>query len=54
MPAHRIEEGRAAALRALRDEVRKGVASGRGKPADEVLDRLERKYTAQALSRRSK
>ena len=45
------EERRAAALRALRDEVRKGVAS---KPADEVLDRLERKYTAQALSRRSK
>jgi antitoxin ParD1/3/4 len=47
------EERRAAALRALRDEVRKGVASGRGKPADEVLERLERKYTAQAQSRRS-
>lgn len=48
------EERRAAALRALRDEVRKGVASGRGKPAEEVLDRLERKYTAQAQSRRAK
>lgn len=47
------EERRAAALRALRDEVRKGVASGRGKPADEVLERLERKYTGQAKSRRS-
>jgi antitoxin ParD1/3/4 len=48
------EERRAAALRALRDEVRKGVASGRGKPADEVLERLERKYTARAQSRHSK
>ncbi|MGB2816834.1 MAG: type II toxin-antitoxin system ParD family antitoxin [Burkholderiaceae bacterium] len=47
------EERRAAALRALRDEVRKGVASGRGKPADEVLERLERKYAAQAQLRRS-
>jgi antitoxin ParD1/3/4 len=48
------EERRATALRALRDEVRKGVASGRGKPAEEVLDRLEKKYTAQAQSRRAK
>jgi antitoxin ParD1/3/4 len=48
------EERRATALRALRDEVRKGVASGRGKPAEEVLDRLERKYAAEAQSRRAK
>lgn len=41
------EERRAVALRALREEVRKGVASGRGKPADEVLERLERKYLSQ-------
>jgi antitoxin ParD1/3/4 len=48
------EERRAAALRALREEVRKGVASGRGKPAEEVLERLEKKYSAQAQSRRAK
>jgi antitoxin ParD1/3/4 len=48
------EERRATALRALRDEVRKGVASGRGKPAAEVLDRLEKKYTTQAQSRRAR
>jgi antitoxin ParD1/3/4 len=41
------EERRAAALQALRDEVRKGVASGRGKPAEQVLDRLEKKYAAE-------
>ena len=48
------EERRATALRALRDEVRKGVASGRGKPAEEVIDRLERKYSVQAQARRAK
>jgi antitoxin ParD1/3/4 len=48
------EERRKTALRALRDEVRKGVASGRGKPAEEVLDRLERKYASEAQSRRAK
>jgi antitoxin ParD1/3/4 len=48
------QERRAAALRALRDEVRKGVASGRGQSADAVLDRLERKYLAEAQSRRGK
>jgi antitoxin ParD1/3/4 len=48
------EERRATALRALRDEVRKGVASGRGKPAEAVLDRLEKKYAAEAQSRRAK
>jgi hypothetical protein len=35
-------------------QVRKGVASGRGKPAEEVLDRLEKKYAADAQSRRAK
>jgi antitoxin ParD1/3/4 len=48
------EQRRATALRALRDEVRKGVASGRGKPAEEVLERLEKKYAADAQSRRAK
>jgi antitoxin ParD1/3/4 len=48
------EQRRATALRALRDEVRKGVASGRGKPAEEVLDRLEKKYAADVQSRRAK
>jgi len=48
------EERRAAALRALREEVRRGVASGRGKPAVAVLDRLEKKYSAEAQSRRAK
>ena len=31
-------------LEVLRSEVMKGVNSGSGKPADEVLDRLEKKY----------
>jgi antitoxin ParD1/3/4 len=48
------EQRRATALRTLRDEVRKGVASGRGKPAEEVLTRLEKKYTADAQARRAK
>jgi hypothetical protein len=30
------------------------VASGRGKPAEEVIDRLERKYSVQAQARRAK
>jgi antitoxin ParD1/3/4 len=48
------EERREAALQALRDEVRKGLASGRGKPAEQVLDRLEKKYAAEAQSRRAR
>jgi len=47
------EQRRAATLEALRAEVRKGLASGKGKPADEVLGRLERKY-ADAATRRHK
>ncbi len=42
------QQRRAVALKALRDEVSKGLASGRGKSAQEVLYRLEQKYQAQA------
>lgn len=31
-------------LDALRAEIQKGIDSGPGKPAEQVLDRLERKY----------
>ncbi|MFH1157522.1 MAG: hypothetical protein V1721_01345 [Pseudomonadota bacterium] len=31
-------------LEVLRAEIMKGVNSGPGKPADDVLDRLEKKY----------
>jgi antitoxin ParD1/3/4 len=48
------EQRRAATLRALRAEVKKGLASGRGKPAEEVLGRLERKYAELAQTRRGK
>lgn len=48
------EQRRAIAMKTLREEVRKGVASGRGKAADGVLDRLERKYTTQMQARRGK
>ena len=41
------QERRAAALKVLREEVRKGLDSGRGRSAQEVLDRLEQKYQAQ-------
>lgn len=46
------EQRRAAALEALRAEVKKGLASGKGRPAEEVLGRLERKYTKMAQRRR--
>ena len=42
------EQGRAAALETLREEIRKGFASGEGKSADEILARLERKYAGLA------
>ncbi len=42
------QQRRAVALKALRDEVSKGLASGRGKSAQEVLYRLEQKYQEQA------
>jgi antitoxin ParD1/3/4 len=40
-----VEQRRTAALETLREEIRAGLASGEGKSADEVLARLERKYT---------
>lgn len=42
------EARRTAALEAPRGEVRKGLASGKGKPAEDVLARLERKYAGMA------
>jgi antitoxin ParD1/3/4 len=39
------EQRRRASLDALRGEIDKGRKSGKPKPAAEVLDRLERKYT---------
>jgi antitoxin ParD1/3/4 len=38
------EEQRQAKLDALREDIRKGVESGPGIPANQVFDRLERKY----------
>ncbi len=38
------EEERDAKLRALRDEIRKGLESGPAIPAEVVLDRLQKKY----------
>ncbi len=38
------QQRREATLEALRTDVKKGLASGKGKPAEEVLGRLERKY----------
>ena len=46
------EEQRIAAIEALRTEVHRGLGSGSGKTAEEVLDRLERKYGALAQGRR--
>jgi antitoxin ParD1/3/4 len=48
------EQRRVATLEALRAEVRKGLASGRGRPAAEVFDRLERKHADLAATRRKK
>lgn len=48
------EQQRTAALRALRTEVKKGLQSGRGKPAEEVFGRLERKYENMDRQRRKK
>jgi antitoxin ParD1/3/4 len=48
------EQRRAATLEALRAEVRKGLTSGRGRPAADVFDRLERKYAGLAATRRKK
>ncbi|MFN0304647.1 MAG: type II toxin-antitoxin system ParD family antitoxin [Burkholderiales bacterium] len=48
------EQQRIVALEALRADVRKGISSGRGKPATDVLDRLEKKYATLALDQRKK
>ena len=40
-----VEQRRTLALETLREEIRTGLASGEGKSADEVLARLEGKYT---------
>ena len=48
------QQRREATLEALRTEVKKGLASGKGKPAEEVLGRLERKYADMAKSRHTK
>lgn len=48
------EQRRAVMLEALRAEVAKGVASGTGRPAEEVLDRLERKYANMEQQRHKK
>lgn len=45
---------RAATLKALRADVSKGLASGKGKPAGEVLTRLERKYAVMARQRQKR
>ena len=42
---------REATLEALRGEIAKGIESGKGKPAGQALDRLERKYAKMARPR---
>ncbi|BCH13533.1 MULTISPECIES: type II toxin-antitoxin system ParD family antitoxin [unclassified Mesorhizobium] len=39
------EAQRKAKLAALRDDIRAGIESGPGIPADEIFDRLEAKYS---------
>jgi antitoxin ParD1/3/4 len=48
------ERVRQIALEALRAEVRKGRPSGKGKPAGEVLARLQDKYRRMAADRGAK
>lgn len=48
------ERTRLATLDVLRDEIRKGLDSGAGKPAEEVFTRLERKHAAKARERRAR
>src|SRR5713101_7153758 len=45
------QQRRQAVIDGLRGEVEKGRRSGKAKPAAEVLDRLERKYTKMAKER---
>jgi antitoxin ParD1/3/4 len=48
------ERVRQVALESLRSEVRKGRASGKGKPGEEVLARLQAKYRRMAAEREAK
>lgn len=48
------ERLRLATLDALRSDIRKGLESGPGKPVEEVLERLERKYSAMTRERRAR
>lgn len=48
------EAMRLVALERLRADIREGFESGTPKPADAVLDRLERKYAAMARERARK
>jgi hypothetical protein len=43
--------GRQAVIDGLRGEIERGRRSGKPKPAAEVLERLERKYTKMAKER---
>jgi hypothetical protein len=43
-PARAVKLMSEAKLEALRADIREGLNSGPGKPAEEVLSRLERKY----------
>ncbi|HEY3654564.1 MAG TPA: type II toxin-antitoxin system ParD family antitoxin [Steroidobacteraceae bacterium] len=45
------QQRRQAVIDGLRGEIKKGRHSGKPKPAAEVLDRLERKYTKMAKDR---
>jgi antitoxin ParD1/3/4 len=45
------QQRRQAAIEGLRGEIEKGRRSGKPKPATEVLDRLERKYSKSADDR---
>lgn len=46
------EQERQAAIAEIRIAVQAGIASGRGRPADEVFDRLEAKYRSMSAPRR--
>ena len=47
------ERAREAALESLRKEVRKGRPTGKGKPGEQVLSRLQAKYRKMVADRRT-
>ncbi len=49
---HEREQRHLSEQESLRAEIRAGRSSGPAKPAEEVLDRLEAKYSAQAMGQR--